>query len=539
MSEVFITKIKGPFGKEALLLLAPQEFIEPPIEGVSFEVQGSLVFNRPAILDECFLGIGKYKSRSFVFIARLTSNTTISVLGSVETTGSGSGTGGDIDIDEIVARLKEELAKVAFSGSYDDLVNKPKIPTKTSELTNDSNFLTEHQSLADYVTTSALTEAVSQLTELLNAKQEKLVSGINIKTINGQSILGSGNINVQGSGSGGDANVIETVKVNGAPLEVQNKEVNVEVPTRTSQLENDSNFLTEHQPLEGYAKKTDLETKVDKEEGKGLSTNDFTQEDKSKLANIEDGAQKNIQPDWNAEPGTPEAILNKPDISSSTVDSELNSESTNAVQNKVVTQAITELQDYCFPTSLEASVSPSSVEWTGNPVEVSISYRVIRNSNPVEVNLIQISFNGEQKSIENISSGSEKFTINSQGYKSGTVTAKKGSVSIKNSPRSVNVNLYLPVYLGFSTAVSGDKLIITDLIKGGASINGTKNLSNDDATKYLWLCVPNTQTINKVTSSGFDVPFLDPVVASTSLGTYKCYRTKDLPGAGPMTIVIS
>ena len=34
-----------------------------------------------------------------------------------------------------------DLATVAFSGSYNDLTNKPTIPTKTSDLTNDSNFV--------------------------------------------------------------------------------------------------------------------------------------------------------------------------------------------------------------------------------------------------------------------------------------------------------------------------------------------------------------------------------------------------------------
>ena len=82
-------------------------------------------------------------------------------------------------------------------------------------------------------------------------------------------------------------------------------------------------------------------------------------------------------------------------------------------------------------------------------------------------------------------------------------------------------------------------MTITSLTKGGSSLNGTKTLNNDDATKYLWLCVPNTMSINKVTSGGFDVPFLAPVEASTPLGTYKCYRTRDLPGTDSMTIVIS
>ena len=334
------------------------------------------------------------------------------------------------------------------------------------------------------------------------------------------------------SGAGGQDNVIEKIKVNGTELPVENKEVNITVPTKASELENDSNFLTEHQDLSHY---------VQKEEGKGLSTKDFTQEDKDKLDGIENGAQKNVQPDWNAEPGTPGAILNKPDMSggSITVDAELDAESTNAVQNKAVTKAITELQDYCFPTSLEASISPSSAEWTGNSVEVSVSFRVLRNSKPVVADTVQIQFNGETKTLENVAEGSEKFTLSTQGYKSGSVTAKKGSTTIKNSPKSISANLYHPVYYGFSKATIENELIITSLTKGGSSLNGTKTLTNDDATKYLWLCVPNTMSINKVTSSGFDVPFLAPVEASTPLGTYKCYRTKDLPGAGSMTIVIS
>lgn len=43
------------------------------------------------------------------------------------------------------------LANVATSGSYNDLKNKPTIPTKVSQLTNDSGYLTQHQSLAGYV----------------------------------------------------------------------------------------------------------------------------------------------------------------------------------------------------------------------------------------------------------------------------------------------------------------------------------------------------------------------------------------------------
>lgn len=44
---------------------------------------------------------------------------------------------------------------------------------------------------------------------------------------------------------------------------------------------------------------TKLGNKVDKVEGKGLSTNDFTNEEKNKLDGIEYGAEVNVQSDWN------------------------------------------------------------------------------------------------------------------------------------------------------------------------------------------------------------------------------------------------
>ena len=61
---------------------------------------------------------------------------------------------------------KPTLSTVATSGSYNDLTDKPIVPTKTSELTNDSNFLSES----------------------------------NLKTINGESIVGEGNLEIQGGG---------------------------------------------------------------------------------------------------------------------------------------------------------------------------------------------------------------------------------------------------------------------------------------------------------------------------------------------------
>ena len=70
-------------------------------------------------------------------------------------------------------------------GTNIDLTNyatKTEIPTKVSQLENDANYITASD---------------------LNAKQDTLISGTNIKTINGESILGSGNITISGSSSSG------------------------------------------------------------------------------------------------------------------------------------------------------------------------------------------------------------------------------------------------------------------------------------------------------------------------------------------------
>ena len=78
------------------------------------------------------------------------------------------------------------------------------------------------------------------------------------------------------------------------------KEVNAKIPTKVSQLTNDSGYL-KSVPAEyitetelnnkGYlTKHQDISGKVDKIEGKGLSTNDYTTAEKNKLSGIAENA---------------------------------------------------------------------------------------------------------------------------------------------------------------------------------------------------------------------------------------------------------
>ena len=164
----------------------------------------------------------------------------------------------DTDIHVTSADKTAWNAKSNFSGSYNDLTDKPTIPTvptSNSAFTNDEGYITE-AALEGYAMTSAVsnsisaatddmatktwvgeqgyitgvdlsnyatnddvtsavsgkadTSAVTAVSSALNNKQDTLVSGTNIKTINNQSLLGNGNITISG-GSGG-SNAVEVTQ---------------------------------------------------------------------------------------------------------------------------------------------------------------------------------------------------------------------------------------------------------------------------------------------------------------------------------------
>ena len=89
------------------------------------------------------------------------------------------------------------------SDDLPDLTNyalKSEIPTNVSSFTNDSGYIT-NSALSDYAKKSEIPDISNLATKTeLAAKQDTLVSAINIKTINGTSLLGSGNITIEAGG---------------------------------------------------------------------------------------------------------------------------------------------------------------------------------------------------------------------------------------------------------------------------------------------------------------------------------------------------
>jgi hypothetical protein len=96
-----------------------------------------------------------------------------------------------------------------------------------------------------------------------SGKQDALVSGTSIKTINNESLLGSGNISI--SGGSGEEYVIEAITFNGNSVPVSNKTAAITaniptVPTNVSAFTNDAGYLTQHQDISGKANIADLAT---------------------------------------------------------------------------------------------------------------------------------------------------------------------------------------------------------------------------------------------------------------------------------------
>ena len=185
-------------------------------------------------------------------------------------------------------------AKSEFSGSYNDLTDKPTIPSKTSDLTNDSDFATSGyvQTVTSDMATKTWVEGQDYLISAdIEGKQD--TSGMTAYTTTATTNELSG-----------------TVTAHTANTEIH---VTTEDKSRWNNVDNKLN-TSDFNAYSGTVN-TAISNKVDKVEGKGLSTNDFTNELKSKLDDIAEGAEVNVQANWDENDATSDSyIQNKPTI---------------------------------------------------------------------------------------------------------------------------------------------------------------------------------------------------------------------------------
>lgn len=111
----------------------------------------------------------------------------------------------------LVTDAEKDRWNNSFSGSYNDLTNKPTIPTRLSQLTEDDSHMTVSK---------------AQKTKIDNVPAQ-------FKTINNQSITGTGNITIPTGGTGTSITV-DTALSSTSVNPVQNKIINAELDKKAN-----------------------------------------------------------------------------------------------------------------------------------------------------------------------------------------------------------------------------------------------------------------------------------------------------------------
>ncbi|MBQ0090683.1 MAG: hypothetical protein KBT27_15260 [Prevotellaceae bacterium] len=214
------------------------------------------------------------------------------------------------------------------------------VPTKTSEITNDSGFITTSdipEGAAASTTSPKMDGTATVGTELAFARGDHIhpsdtskvdkVSGKGLSTNDLTTALKNNydaaytHSQANHAPSDAEKNIIVGIQTNGSDVTVNSstRKVNIAIPTKTSDIDNDSGFITIDDVPEGASASTTApkmdgvatvgsETafargdhvhpsdtnKVDKVAGKELSSNDYTDADKNKLADIDAGAEVNV-----------------------------------------------------------------------------------------------------------------------------------------------------------------------------------------------------------------------------------------------------
>lgn len=202
------------------------------------------------------------------------------------------------DLVDYISDNGGKIDSISVNGSPQTIVNKNvdiTVPTATSDLNNDSGFITNTvNNLVNYYLKSE-TYTQEEVNSLIGA-----ISTIDIRVVEELPTTD-----------------ISTTTIYLVPIETSEEN---NVYEEYIYVNNSWELIgTTQVDLSDYYTKTQvdglLDDKVDKIAGKGLSTEDFTAAEKSKLAGIESGAEVNVNADWNAVSGDAE-ILNKPVLAS-------------------------------------------------------------------------------------------------------------------------------------------------------------------------------------------------------------------------------
>lgn len=264
-----------------------------PPEGDIITCHARLVVDTPVYSDQVIESVSMVDGYIFPddFQLKLTAGANITITEDNVISSTGGGGGGTGDYQDL--SNKPRINNVILSGNK--TTAQLGLPTKTSDLTNDSGFITSAvNDLINYYKRSE-TYTKAEVNDLLAS-----LSSLNLEVV---AVLPDHDIStttiylVPKDVPGTDDVYDEYVYISNSWEKIGSTAADL------------SNYYTKAQA------DTLLSGKVDKVTGKGLSTNDFTNADVTKLNGIEAGAEVNVQPDWNqTNVDADDYIKNKPSI---------------------------------------------------------------------------------------------------------------------------------------------------------------------------------------------------------------------------------
>lgn len=180
--------------------------------------------------------------------------------------------------------------------------------------------------------------------------------------------------------------------------------------------------------------------------------------------------------------------------------------------------AVEELQNAQYPMTISLSANPTKVG------AYNIGWSVMRKGAAMTPDSLTLS-----KQVNNGVAAIIASDAKASGTVSSSVTGNKEVITLSVTKsglgtKTVSSTKYV-CYYGANAATDISETVINALmasITTGVGFNPTVITS---AGQYIWLVVPSYLTINKVTSAGFEVPVTAATTITTSLGTFKAYRS--------------
>lgn len=440
------------------------------------------------------------------------------------------------DGDDSIPKVEYTFSLIGSSGGsgtndYNDLINKP---TKLSQFTNDQGFINNNTdnlinyydktsiddllddkvdkeqgkglSTNDYTTDDknklSLIEDEANKTVVVQSTGQSTTSVMSQKAVTDAIIAGGGVEVTQTTGQSTTAVMsqkavtdnlslkanladLSDVATSGSYNDLSNK------PTNLSQFTNDSGFVTDQaNNLENYYNKSSIDSllsdKVDTEVGKGLSTNDYTTQEKTKLSNIEDEANKTI-------------IVQSTGQSASSVMSQ--KAVTDAIEDSIIDivqstgQSLTSVMSQKAVTDAINSGGVEIVQSTGQSTTSVMSQKAVTDNLSLKANssdLSNVATSGSYNDLSNTPTSLSQFTNDLDLISSSDLEQSTGQ----------------------STSSAMSQKAITDELESKASTQ-TFN-SSLIATDWVGASAPYTQTINIDGILSTDNPIVDVVLDNST-----------------------